>query len=213
MPRVARLSVVAVALFAATWAVCELLAGLGAGISLALAGVVTVSTVPWVFRTSYSSAVLGRVPRREARPRRADEFAAQPDRAAMILERPPRRAGGDRAPRRPQTLVTQYVRIVVDDAGFEVKKRRKTGIADDWEEHLRMRWSAVTAMKFATGRHDPIVALYAWTIFGKRHHVADSSFLSRSDWTQLSKLIAGSTGDRLTLDLTERDNPRTLLDS
>jgi hypothetical protein len=211
MRRLVRSSwVAAAALIAATWAVCELI-GLGAGISLALAGVVTVSVVPWlVFRASRRSQVPSRLPGWDVRPAGAEGFGAQP---RAVLERPARHTGDARAPQRARTLVTQYIRIAIDDAGFEVKKRRKTAVADDWEDYLRMQWSAVAAMKFATDRHDPIVALYVWTAFGKRHHVADSRFLSQPEWVQLSKLIAESTRGKLTLDLAGRDNPSTLPDS
>ena len=54
-------------------------------------------------------------------------------------------------------------------------------------------------------RPTSIVALYAWTASG-RHHVADSAFLRRSEWTQLSKLISEATGGRLTLDLAGRQS-------
>jgi len=72
-----------------------------------------------------------------------------------------------------------------------------------------MPWSAVKAINFATDRHDPIVALYVWTAFGERHHVADSGFLTRSEWTRLGEMIAESTRGSLTLDLAGRDNPRS----
>jgi len=65
----------------------------------------------------------------------------------------------------------------------------------------------VSAMEFSTDRRDAIVALYAWTVTGSRHHVADASFLSSSQWAQLARLIAQATHDRLVLDASGRDNP------
>jgi hypothetical protein len=113
------------------------------------------------------------------------------------------------APSRARTLASQHIQIIVDDVLFEVKVRRKTTAEDAWEEYLRIQWSAVRAIEFATDRHDPIVALYFWTVAGKRHHVADSGFLSQSEWARLGKMIAESTRGRLTLDLSGRDNPRS----
>jgi hypothetical protein len=205
--------VIAAALFAATWAVCDL-AGLGPAISLALAGVITISVVPWlIFRGSRRSEGLDEPPGWDLRPRRSERLGAQSREPATIPERPTWHPGEAHTRRCAQTLVTQYVRIVIDHAGFEVKKRRKTAVADAWEEYLRMQWSAVTTIKFTTDRHDPIVALYVWTTSGKRRHVADSRFLSQSQWVQLSELIAESTDGRLTLDLAGRDNPPALPDS
>jgi hypothetical protein len=205
---------VAAALFAATWVVSEQLAGLGTLISLALAGVVTVSVVPWlVVRTPRRPQALVRGPGWDIRPGGDERPGAQQSGTATIVQTPSRHTGHADALRDAETFVNQYVRIAVDGAGFEVRKRRKTAVADGWDEYLRMQWSAVAAIKFATDRHDPVVALYLWTASGERYHVVDSGLLSRSEWAQLSMLIAESTGGRLALDLTERENRSALPDS
>jgi hypothetical protein len=205
--------VAAAALFAATWIVSEPIAGLSGPISLALSGVVTVSVVPWLLFRTRRTQIVVQPYRRDVRSGWTGVHDAQPSAADATIRAPTRHPGTARTPQGPQRLVTQYVRIVLDDAGFEVEKKRKTAVADAWDEYLRMEWSKVAAMRFATARHDPVVALYAWTAFGERHHVADSRLLSGSEWAQLSKLIAESTGSRLALDLTERGNPPVLPDS
>jgi hypothetical protein len=111
---------------------------------------------------------------------------------------------------RARTLATQHIQFIVDDAGMQVRGKRKTVGGDVWEEHLRIQWSAVTAIGFAAGRYDPIVALYAWASAGKPHHVADSRFLSQLQWTQLGELIAEATRGRLTLDVAGRYNPKSI---
>lgn len=104
--------------------------------------------------------------------------------------------------------MTQHVQLTVDVGEFAVKKRRKTATSDFWEDHLRLLWPDVKTIAFAIDRHDPIVALYAWTTSGRRYHVADSGFLSQSEWTELGNLISRATFGRLTLDLAGRDDPR-----
>jgi len=109
-----------------------------------------------------------------------------------------------------RTVVTQDIQLIIDDAGMQVRSKRKIVGAEFWEEHVRIQWPAVTAIGFATGRHDPVVALYAWGAGGKSHHVADSRFLDDLQWTRLGKLIAEATQGRLTLDVDSRRDPRSI---
>ena len=110
----------------------------------------------------------------------------------------------------PRTLVTQQIQFIVDDVGLQVRGKRKTVGGEVWQENLRIQWSAVRAIGFATGRYDPIVALYAWAAAGKSNHVADSRLLSNLQWTQLGELIAEATSGRLTLDVASRHNPSSI---
>lgn len=126
-----------------------------------------------------------------------------------------RRAGRQRAwdasvPRRPQKVSSQHIQLIFDDVGFEVRKRCKTLGPDIWEKYLRLDWLDIVRMEFATDRYDPVVALYAWTAAGARHHVADSGLLSQSQWVQVRRLITGATHSTLKLDLAGRDNPRSM---
>jgi hypothetical protein len=184
------LAVVA-ALFTAAWAVCDQLIGLGAGTSFAVAGVLSVIVVPWL---------AGSVPRRR-------EHRVNPDTLGKSTRRDVRDAD---ARQHARTLVTQHIKLIVDDAGFQVQKMRRTGAAGVWENYLQICWREVKAIAFATGRYDPIVALYAWTTAGVRHHVADSRFLSQPEWIKFGVLISEATHGKLTLDLAGRDDPRSL---
>jgi hypothetical protein len=109
-----------------------------------------------------------------------------------------------------QTFVTPHVQFIVDGAGMQVRRKRRIVGGEDWEEHLQISWSAVTAIGFATGRHDPIVALYAWPATGKPNHVADSRLLNDSEWTQLGELVAEATYGRLVLDVDGRHSPKSI---
>jgi hypothetical protein len=112
---------------------------------------------------------------------------------------------------RARTLTAQHIQFIVDETGMQVRGMRKTAEGGEvWKEHLRRQWSAVTAIGFATGGHDPIVVLYAWTAVGKPHHVADSQSLSHLRWTQLNELIADATCGRLTFDMADRHNPKSI---
>jgi len=114
------------------------------------------------------------------------------------------------ARKRAGTLVTQHIQFIVDDAGMQVRRKRRTTAGEVWEEHLRLQWAAVTSMGFAIGRYDSVVALYAWTAAGKPDHLADSRFLNNLQWTQFGELIAEATSGRLTLDMASRYNPRSI---
>lgn len=203
-------------LLAVAWVVLGLLIGLGVGPSLAVAAVLAIAAVPWlVHRSSRRPHRPGQGlrPRRSARggPQRVTRFGDYTENHGHPSGKT-RHGVRDEAhvPQLPQTLVTQFVQLIVDDGGFAVKKRQKTATWDFWEDHLRVAWPDVKAIAFATDRHDPIVALYAWTTSGTRHHVADSRFLSQSEWTELVNLISWATRGRLTLDLAGRDDPRNI---
>jgi hypothetical protein len=121
-----------------------------------------------------------------------------------------RHTRGAPVPQRAHTLLSKHIQLIIDHAEFVCMQRRGTTDAELWEECLRIQWSAVRRIAFATDIHDPIVALYVWTAPRERHYVADSGFLTQSQWTRLAGLIAQSTGGRLTLDLAGRDNPRSM---
>lgn len=210
---------VAGALFAATWAVCEQLVGLGAGTSVAMAGVLLAIVVsglafwalcrPQVLRPGQWTREwdVWLQPADERHHRRNE----QPYEGPEVLGKSTRQHAPDTpTPQGARMLVTEHIKLIVDDVEFEVQKGRRTAVTDVWEEYLRVQWSAVTAIGFATGRHDPIVALYVRTAAGVRYHVADSGFLSRSEWAQLGQLIVEATHGRLILNLAERDNPRSM---
>jgi hypothetical protein len=222
--------VVAAALFAVAWAVGNQLAGLGVGASSAAAGVLAIVAFGLTWRVTRPE----RPPERHLRSAHAEPdglswragtrmhggFAEPAARSGEPGRELPEKPGitGTSTPRardipaqaRARTLVTQHIRFIVDDAGMQVRRKRKTVGGEVWEEHLRIPWSAVTAMGFATGRYDPIVALYAWGAVGKPHHVADSRFLNQVQWTQLGELIAEATRGRLILDVAGRDDPRSI---
>jgi hypothetical protein len=226
---------VAAASFALTAVVCEELVGLGTGPSLAAASLLVIIVAPWmVFMAARRPDSPG--PRRVERPYVPDvgsdqgepdeplrlDQKPQPGRAERadrsdwqmhdepgVLETSPRHLRKAAGPPRAQTLVTTHIKVIVDDAGLEVRTRRRAAGADIWETHLRIQWSAVTAIQFATDSYDPIVALYVYTAAGRRHHVADSGFLSQSEWTRFGKLISESSRGRLTLNLAGRRHPRS----
>lgn len=187
-----RTVIFAVVLFAAVWIVCQQLIGLGMGASIAIGGAllgIAVFTQAFRVHSGHHAAGEALGPRYSTR----------------------ERAGGEPKPQRPEVLITQHVQLIVDDAGIEVKTRRGSiGGSDLWDTYLRVRWSRVVAIGFATDRHDPIVCCYAWTVDRVRHHIADSGFLTRSEWARLGELIAGATRGRLILDLAARDNPRSV---
>lgn len=222
--------VVGAALFAVGWAVCDQLAGLGVGASSAAAGVLAIVAfgltlgvtrperprvlhlrsphakpdgLGWRVDAQLHDVFVERTARSGERGRALPEKPGITGRSTPHAREIPAR---DRA----RTLVTQHVRFIVDDAGMQVRGKRKTAGGEVWEEHLRIQWSAVTVIGFATGRYDPVVALYAWAAAGKPHHVADSRFLSQLQWTQLGELIADATRGRLTLDVAGRYNPKSI---
>lgn len=222
--------VVGAVLLAVAWPLCNQLAGLGAGMSTAAAGVAAIVAFGLTLAvTRPERPRVGHLQSARVQPgplgRRVDarlhdvpaEGAAWPGRRGGVLPDEPGLTGrstpyaGD-TPAREQarTVVTQHIRFIVDDAGMQVRRKRKTVGGEVWEEYLRIRWSTVTAIGFATGRYDPITALYAWGADGRPHHVADSRFLNHAQWTQLSELIAAVTSGRLTLNLADRDNPNSM---
>lgn len=127
-----------------------------------------------------------------------------------ITARSAPRARDNRARERGGTLMTENIQFIVSNAGMQVRGKRRTVGGEVWEQRLRIQWSAVTAIGFATGRHDPVVALYAWAAVGRPRHVADSRFLNDLQWAELGKLIAEATRGRLTLDAASRHNPRSI---
>jgi hypothetical protein len=223
-------AVVASVVFAVAWATCDQLAGLGVGGSSAAAGVLaTVALGLTLWRTRPERPSVRRLLSAHARPngllRPVDaqphdvsvEPTARPGERGRELPKKPTVTGRSiphardvPARERTRTLMTQHIQFIVDDAGIRVQRKRKTAGAEVWEEHLRTQWSAVTAIGFATGRNDPIVALYAWTAAGRPYHMADSRFLNHLEWTRLSELIAEATRGRLTLDVADRHNPRSV---
>lgn len=222
--------VVAAVLFAATWPVCDQLAGLGAGASSVVAGILAVAGFGMTLRATRTEYLrVRRLPSVDAkandlrwpvvsRPHDvlADQTGTPEEGDRDFSDRPVRpgksmpRARDVPARERVRALVTQHVQFIVDDAGMQVQKKRRTTGGEVWEEHLRLQWSAVTAIGFATSRYDPIVALYAWPVAEKPHHLADSRFLNNLQWTQLAELIAQATSGRLTLDVASRHNPASI---
>jgi hypothetical protein len=222
--------VVAAALFAAAWPLCDQLAGLGVDGSSVAAGVLAIVAFGLTLRLT--RPVRSRA--RHLRSARAEpnglgwqvgtqlqdllgERTGPPDGRGHDLPekpgvtgRPTPHAREIPARGRARTLVTRDIKFIIDDAGMQVRGKRKRAGGETWEEYLRIRWPAVTALGFATGRHDPIVALYAWAGAGKPHHVADSLSLTHLQWTQLSELIVEATSGRLTLDLADRHNPKSI---
>jgi hypothetical protein len=222
--------VVAAALFAVAWVLCNQLAGLGVGGSSVAAGVVAVVAfglmvrvtrperprvrnlrsahaksdgVGWQVDAQLHDVLVERVERSGERERELWEKSGVTEAATPHAEDIPARE-------RTRTFLTKDVQFIVDDAGMQVRGKRKTVAGDVWEEHLRIRWSAVRAMGFSTGSYDPVVALYAWAAAGKPQYVVDSGVLSNLQWTQLGELIAEATSGRLILDVASRYDPRSI---
>jgi hypothetical protein len=228
--RVSLAVVIAGTVFAMAWAACDQLGGLGVETSSVAAGVLAIVAFTLTVRLVRpehprvrhlpSAHVqpdgprwpVGTQPRNVflERTARSAEQARQLPEKPRITERSTRYAWDIPARKRDRTLVAQRIQFIIDDAGMQVQGKRKTVGGEVWEEYLRIQWPAVTAIGFATGRHDPIVALYAWVTAGNPHHVADSRSLSHSEWTQLGELIAEATRGRLTLDVASRHSPRSI---
>ncbi len=221
-------AVVAAALFAVAWILCDQLADLGAGGSSAAAGVLAIVVFGLTARATRPERP--RVQHLRSAHAKPDglgrQIGAQP---RDVLAGPAARSGarGGELPERPEvtgrstphagdmhvrdgTVLTQDIQFIVDNAGMKVRGKRKTPAGDVWEERLRIRWSAVTGLGFSIGSHDSVIALYAWAAAGKPHYVADSRALDHLQWTQLGELIAGATFGRLTLDVASRDDPRSI---
>lgn len=165
---------VAGAVFAAAWALCDQLAGLGADGSSVAADVLAIVAfgltlrvtrperrgIPDLRSVHARSAALGWRADTQLRgpfvvpTERPDERGRElPENPGITGRSSP--AGRDVPAReRVRTVVTQDIQFIVDDAGMQVLGRRSTVRGELWEEHLRIRWSAVTAVGFATGRHD-----------------------------------------------------------
>jgi hypothetical protein len=203
--RSTRAGVVAAVLFAVTWPVCDQLAGLSIGASSAVAGVLAIAAFAMTLRVTRPE-----FPRTRLQVGASGERGGELPAKLLIPGRLGPRATDAPARERAGTLVTQQVQFIVDDAGMQVRRKRKTIGEEIWEEHLRIQWSAVTAIGFATGRYDPIAALYVWAAAGKPHHLADARFLNNLQWTQLGELIAEATSGRLTLDAASRYDPRSI---
>lgn len=211
-------AVAAAALFAVAWVLCDQLAGLGVGGSSAAAGVLAVVVFGLTAKVT-----------RPERPR-VQNFRsphAMTDGPAFWITMRPRdvavgpaaqagaRGGlqeqsgptGQSAPQsgdmpvRDRTVLTHDIQFIVNDAGMQVRGKRRSPAGDVWEERLRIGWSEVTALGFSIGSHDSVPALYAFRAVGKPHYVADSRVLGRSQWTRLGELIAGATSGRVTLDV------------
>jgi hypothetical protein len=222
--------VVAAVLFAMAWAVCGQLAGLGVGASCAVAGVSAI--VAFVLTLGMTRPQHPRVhPLRSAqtkpnglgrqvdaqlhgvfveRPSQADQRWRGLPEKPKVTSRSTSRARAMPARAQVRTLVTPHIKFIVDSAGMQVRRKQKTVGGEVWEEHLRISWCAVTAIEFATGRYDPVVALYAWPAAGKPNHVADSRLLNDSEWTQLAELVAEATCGRLVLDADGRYTPKSI---
>jgi hypothetical protein len=219
--------VIAAILFAVTWPVCDQLAGLSVGASSAVAGVLAVAAfgmtlratrprlwslqssraqpndLHWPVASQQDDVVVGQAGAPDERGRESPDTPVIPGTSTPRARNIPARE-------RARTLVTQHIQFIVEDAGMRVRKKRKTIGEEVWEEHLHIQWSAVTAIGFAIGRYDPVVALYAWAAPGNPHHLADSRFLNNLQWTQLGELIAEASSGRLTLDVASRYNPRSI---
>lgn len=222
--------VVAAVLLVVTWPVFDQLAGLSVGASSAVAGVLAAAGfgITWrVTRPGFQrvrhlhSADLGPSELRwRIAPQQddvlVDQAGASAERDRKLSEKPVMqgrltpRARGVPAMDRVRTLATKDIQFIVDDTGIQVHGKRKTIGGDVWEEYVRIQWSAVTAMGFAIGRHDSIVALYAWAAAGKSYHLVDSKSLDNLQWTQLETLVAEATGGRLTLDVASRYNTKSI---
>jgi hypothetical protein len=222
--------VLAVALFAVAWAVCDQLAGLGVGASCAVAGALAIVTFGLTLRMTRPQHLRVQPPRSaQTKPnglgRQVDAqlhgvFVERPSEANQrwpglpenrkVTSRPTSHARDMPVREQTRTLVTPHMQFIVDDAGMQVQRRRKTVGGEVWKEHLRISWCAVTSIGFATGRHDPIVALYAWPAAGKPNHVADSRLLNDLEWTQLGELVAEATCGRLALDVGGRYTPKSI---
>lgn len=222
--------VVAAVLFAMTWPALDQLAGLGVGASSEVAGVIAIAAFVVTLRVTrpefkrvrhFQSAVtrpnqIGWHVVSQPNDVLVDQSGASGERDRDLPEkpvipgRPTPRARNIPGRERTRTLVTQHIHFIVDDTGMQVRRKRRTIGGEVWEEHVRIQWSTVTAIGFATGRHDPIVALYAWVAIGRPYHLTDSQFLDNLQWTELGELIAGATNGRLTLDIGDRHDPRSI---
>jgi hypothetical protein len=135
--RLSLAAVVAAALFAVAWVLCDQLAGLGVGGSSATAGVLAI-------------VVFG-LTARVTRPERPRVQGLRSARGGKLQERPG--ITGRSTPHagdmhvRDGTVLTQDIQFIVDGAGMQVRRNRKTPTGDVWEERVRIRWSAVTGLR------------------------------------------------------------------
>jgi len=145
-------------------------------------------------------------------PRPGDSVPSRHPGAVAVRGRP---GGAVPAPRaEPVTVWTEAVQFTCDRDGFVLRNSRRTVTGSvEWVTYADLRWSAVDRMIFDTTPHDPVVALYACLSGGGRRHLADAGRLRKADWERLAAAIAASTGERVVLDLSTRDNPRSIRDS
>jgi hypothetical protein len=226
--RLSLAAVVAAALFAVALVLCDQLAGLGVGGSSAAGGVLAIVvfgltarvTRPERPRIQHLRSAHGKPDGLDrqisAQPRdvlagpaaRSDARGGELPKGPGVIGRSTPHAGNMHV--RDGTVLTRDIQFVVNDAGMQVRGKRKTPTGDVWEERLRISWSGMTGLGFSIGSHDSVVALYAWAAAGNPHYVADSRVLDNLQWTQLAELIARATSGRLTLDVASRDDPRSI---
>jgi hypothetical protein len=146
------------------------------------------------------------------RPRPATRPHAQPGQGPRTAPardsqpRPRQRSAAGRG-RAGGTITTKRFEITVDRDALTVKRSQQTAGGPVTRPHIDLPWPKVIRLEFATGYHDPVISLYAYTAEGRREHVMDSSHLTEADWARLSAMIADSTGRRVTLDLSGREAP------
>jgi hypothetical protein len=226
--RLSLAAVVAAALFAVAWVLCDQLTGLGVGGSSGSAGILAIVAFGLTVRlTRPEQPRVLHLPSEHAKPAglgwqidaQLQEALAKPVAwpASHGRELPEKPEGSGRSTphaedmhAREGIVLTQDIQFIVDDDGMRVRGKRTMAVGVVWEERLRIHWPAVTALGFSTGSFDPIVALYAWVKAGKPHYVADSRVLNHAQWTQLGKLIAEATSGRLTLDVASRHDPKSI---
>lgn len=148
-------AVVASVFFAGAWAICDQLAGLGVGGSSTVAAFLFIFVFGLTLRLTRSH----RPPVRQLRSAHAkssvlrrptgtqvhDVFVAPTarsgERGHQFPESPTITLSAQGAPsrERPWTLVTQQIEFVVDDAGMQVRAKRKTIGGEVWEEYLQIQ--------------------------------------------------------------------------
>jgi len=216
--RLSLAGVVAAALFAAAWVLCDQLAGLGVGGSSAAAGVLAIAVFGLMARVTRPERPrvqhlrsahakpdgLGRQIGAQPRDVLAGPAARSAERGGDLPERPGVTGrstpyAGD-MPVRNGTVLTQDIQFIVDDAGMQVRRKRKRPAGDVWEERLRIRWSAVRGLGFSIGSHDSVVALYAWAAAG------EASLCSRL--ASPRSFAVGSTGRADSRGNVRQANPR-----
>ena len=221
--RLSLAAVVAAALFAVAWVLCDQVADLGVGGSSVAAGIIAIVVFGLTAKVTHPERPRVQNSRSPDVMTDAPAFwismppsdvpvgpAAQAGTRGRLQEQPgptgqPAPHSGD-MPVKNRTVLTRDIQFIVDDAGMQVRGKRRSPAGDVWEERLRIGWSEVTGLGFSIGSHDSVPALYAFRAIGKPHYVADSRVLGHSQWTRLGELIAGATSGRVTLDVASRDD-------